>query len=295
MLRKLPPMAQLRAFAALAEAGGMSSAGDLLNVSHAPISQQVRALEAHLGLKLVERDGRNVAMTAEGRRLGRTLRDAFDAVALEIEDLTGADADRPLQITSTPSFAARWLMPRMGSFREAHPNIDLMINPTAGRVDPAPGGLDLAIRFGKGGWKGLESKLFLRTQFVIAAATRLIGDRKITQPGELLDYPWLQEIGTNEAKEWLTARGVTAARVKGMTSLPGNLLQDALRAGEGVAATARAFIETEIANGEIVVLFQDDGRGMGYHLVTRPGPQRPVLKAFIAWLRRQVKEDGATR
>ncbi|WP_172300369.1 LysR family transcriptional regulator [Pseudoruegeria sp. HB172150] len=285
--RNLPPLAQLRAFAALAETGGMSSAGELLNVSHAAISQQVRALEERLGVKLMEREGRSIVLTPDGRRLGKTLRDAFESVTREIEDMTGADADRPLQITCTPSFAARWLMPRMGSFREAHPDINLMINPTADRVDPAPGGLDLAIRFGLGDWKGLDSEVFLKTRFVIAAARSLIGDREITSPRDLLEYPWLQEIGTNEAKEWLTSRGVTEARVRRMTDLPGNLLQDALRAGEGVAATARAFIEPEIAAGDIVVLFQDDGRGMGYHLVTRPGPKRPVLKSFLRWLRRQ--------
>lgn len=289
MLRALPPLSQLRAFAALAETGSMSAAGTILNVSHSAISQQVRALEIHLGLSLVERHGRSVGLTMLGRQLGRVLRESFEAISVEIAQMTGADESRPLQITCTPSFAARWLMPRMSSFRQAHPEIDLMINPTATPVDPVPGGLDLAIRFGRGQWKGLEAELFLKTNFVIAASRKLIGNRHIDHPRDLLDYPWLQEIGTNEAKEWLADQGVTGARVKSMTDLPGNLLQDALRSGEGVAATARTFVEPEVEAGDIVVLFEDDGRGMGYHLVTRPGVQRPALKNFIRWLRQQVE------
>ncbi|WP_425051438.1 LysR family transcriptional regulator [Psychromarinibacter sp. S121] len=289
MFRELPPLSQLRAFAALAEAGGMSAAGALLNVSHAAIGQQVRALEERLGVQLFVREGRGIALTAEGQRLGGVLRDAFGTIAREIDDLTGSDADRPLQITTTPSFAARWLMPRLGSFRAQHPEIDLMLNPSADVIELTPGGVELAVRFGKGDWKGLESQMFLRTPFVITAARSLIGDRTIDSPAELLDFPWLQEIGTDEAKEWLTGQGVTEGRVRNMTSLPGNLLQDALRSGEGVAATALAFVEREVENGDIVVLFQDDGRGPGYFLVTRPGVQRPALRAFMRWLMKEAQ------
>jgi LysR family glycine cleavage system transcriptional activator len=292
MLQKLPPLAQLRAFAALAETGSMSAAGALLNVSHAAVSQQVRALEAFLGVRLHDRAGRQVVLTEEGRRLGRVLHDSFEAIAGEVEALLGDDADRPLQITTTPAFAARWLMPRMAAFHEAHPDIDLMLNPTPAAVDPAPGGIDLAIRFGSGDWKGVDSELLLQTKFVIAAARSLVGDRQITSATELLEFPWLQEVGTNEAKEWLAARGVTEGRVRRMTSLPGHLLQEALRAGDGVAATARAFIEAEVASGEIVALFEDEGRGLGYHLVTRPGAKRPALKAVMRWLRRQVQQSS---
>ncbi len=287
MFRRLPPLSQLRAFAALADQGGMSAAGALLNVSHAAVSQQVRALESHLGVTLVRRDGRGVKLTPAGEQLGAVLRDSFAAIAREVDALTGADADRPLQITCTPSFAARWLLPRLSLFRAAHPDIDLMLNPTAAVSDPQAGGIDLAIRFGYGDWPGLDSTLFLRTSFVIAAARSLVGDRMFSHPAQLLDYPWMQEMGTDEAKAWLADKGVTQARVQSMTDLPGNLLQEALRSGEGVAATARTFVEEEIARGDIRMLFEDDGRGMGYFLVTRPGPQRQVLKTFLRWMRRQ--------
>jgi len=270
----------------------MSAAGDLLNVSHAAISQQVRALEAQLGVALVTKDGRGVALTDLGARLGRALTDGFGNIAREIDDITGADADRPLQITTTPMFASSWLMPRIGGFRQAHPDIDLMLNPSAGVIALEPGGIDIAIRFGKGDWPGLVSEPLLRTDFVIAGARSLIGAREVCRPDELLQFPWLQEIGTTETNDWLKARGVTKGRVKSLTQLPGNLLLDGLRSGQGVVAATRAFIEADVARGDVVILFEGDDRGFGYFLLHRPGVLRPAAKAFATWLRRQAKQDS---
>ena len=291
--RDLPPMARLRAFAALARTGSMSAAGASLNVSHAAISQQVRALEAYLGLRLIRRDGRGVGLTADGARLGETLNHAFGSIAAEIEALTGADADRPLQITTTPMFAAHWLMPRIAGFRREYPDVDLMLNPTPDRIDLTPGGIDLAIRFGGGTWAGVRAELLFHTEFVIVAARDLVGERKVEQPEDLLDFPWLQELGTTEANDWMRSRGVTRARMRGLTQVPGSLLLEGLRSGQGVVAASRSFIEADIVRGDIVVLFEDQNPGVGYFIVTRPQPLRPAAKAFVTWLRRQVRASGA--
>jgi len=289
-LRKLPPMAQLRAFAAVVETGSMSAAGALLNVSHAAISQQVRALEAHLGVQLLRKDGRGVALTIEGARLGETLTAAYGAIAREIDAMTGADAARPLQITTTPMFAAAWLMPRLGAFRQAHPEIDIMLNPTAATVTLEPGGIDLAIRFGKGIWSGLESKLLIHTDFVIAAARSLIGDRVISEPADLLDFPWFQESGSTEINRWLASQGIAGGKVKGLMEIPGNLSLDGLRQGHGVVAVTRTFIEADVARGDVVVLFQDEEPGFGYFVVHRPGPLRAPARLFINWLHRMARD-----
>jgi len=288
-LRDLPPLAALRAFAALAETRSVSAAGALLNVSHAAVSQQIRALEAHLGLKLVTRDGRGIALTPQGAQLGDTVREAFQAIGRQIDEMTGADADRPVQVTTTPTFAASWLMPRMGDFRIKHPEIDLLLNPTADVVELAPGGIDLAIRFGAGAWPGYDARLLVRTPFVVAAAVSLIGATQIDSPADLLQFPWLQEIGTEDSAEWLARHGVTGTRVKGMTRVPGNLLLEGIRSGQGVAATTRAAIEADVAQGRVRVLFEEDTPHSGYYIVTRPGPLRPAAKTFATWLRRQIR------
>jgi len=155
-----------------------------------------------------------------------------------------------------------------------------MLNPTAARVSLDLGGIDLAIRFGTGDWPGLTSELLFHTDFVIAAARSLVGDRRVAHPQDLLEFPWLQEIGTTETNDWLAARGVRAGRVKSLTQLPGNLLLDGLRTGQGVVAATRTFIEADLARGDVVVLFEDDRRGFGYFLLHRPGrsarPPRPL-------------------
>lgn len=281
---RMPSLASLRAFAAVAEAGTLAGAGRTLNVSHAAISQQVRALEAFLGAELVVREGRGLVLTQEGRALAGHLEAAFSLMHRAVAELTDADRTRPLQVTMTPTFAVSWLMPRISDFRHRHPDIELMLNPTADVVELEPGGVDLAIRFGKGQWRGLNSEPLLLTSFVVVAARSLVGDADFSDLAKLRDYPWLQEFGANESANWWDRKGIAPSRSNNL-HMPGYMMLESLRRGDGVTAAARAFIEPEIRSGQLRVLFEDEERGNGYHIVTRPGVQRPPLKTFIAWLR----------
>src|SRR6056297_1364065 len=268
----LPPLTALRAFAALAETGGTAAAGARLNVSHAAVSQQVKQLEAHLGVALVDRTGRQLRLTAEGRDLADALSLGFGAIARAVETLTGADADRPLQISTTPSFAAHWLMPCLSAFRQAHPQIDLMIDPTPRLIALEPGGIDIALRYGAGHWPGLESELLFRSPIVAVAAPQLVEGKRIECPADLADLPWLQEFGTNEASDWLRRRGVVKERAAGLMQV-----------------TVREWVRQDIAAGRLRLLFEEDGDS-GYHIVTRPGVLRAPAKAFVTWLRRQARQ-----
>ncbi|MEQ9260346.1 MAG: LysR family transcriptional regulator [Roseovarius sp.] len=282
----LPPLSALRAFAALAETGSASGAGARLNVSHAAISQQVRALEGHMGVSLVDRSGRRMELTPEGRQLAEALEDGFGAIWHTVCALTGADAERPLQVSTTHLFAQTWLMPRLGDFQRKHPEIDIMLHPSAAISDPAPGGIDLGIRFGTGHWPGLQAELLVPTDIVITAAPSLVGDCVIAEPADLLQFPWLQELGTNESEDWLRKHGVSEGRARSLTHVPGNLMLEGARAGQGVISTAMSSVEADVRAGRLRVLFRDKG-DTGYHIVTRPGVLRPPAKAFVAWLRRQ--------
>lgn len=286
----LPPLASLRAFAAYAQGRSVNAAGDLLNVSHAAISQQMRALETHLGVALLDRSGRKLALTPEGETLARVLIDAFGDIAQTIEALTGADASRPLQISVTPTLAASWLMPRLSVFREAHPDINLMIDPSAKVQTLEPGGIDLALRYGDGSWPGLLSEPLIRSPIVVVAAPDLVGHREITSPSDLRDYHWLQELGTNEATDWFAKNGVDRDAGRGFTAMPGNLMLEAARAGQGIAIVAGVFVEPDIRAGRLRKLFEDN-KEKGYHIVTRPGVPRPPLKAFLNWLRREARKS----
>ena len=285
----LPPLTALRAFAALAEAGSVVQAGARLNVSHAAISQQIKALEAHMNLSLVVRSGRQLELTREGQQLAEALKLGFGAIARSVEELTEADANRPLHISTTPMFAAAWLMPQLGGFHATHPRASLTLSTTP-EIEPlGPGEIDLALRYGDGHWVGLEAEPLFRSPMVIVAAPTLIGDAEIASLSDLSRFPWLEDAGTSEANNWLREQAGMKDRRSGVTHLPGNLLLDGARDGQGVAVVIRRFVERDIRAGRLRILLEKDD-DKGYFIVTRPGLQRPALKTFVAWIRRSAKE-----
>lgn len=289
--RDMPPLAGLRAFSAFAEAGNVIAAGVALGVSHAAISQQLRSLEAHLGVALLDRSGRALVLTPQGVQLAAAVRHGFEAISDAVTQITGANNDRPLHISATPTFAASWLMPRLPKFRAQHPEVDLMLDPTAELVTLSPDGIDLAIRYGAGDWAGVETKLLVRSPIVVVAAPSLVGTGAMPDLAALAEMPWLEEFGRSEADNWLIRHGLHRDVRKGLTRVPGNLLLDGARDGQGVAITTRVFVERDIAAGRLCVVFDEGETEMGYHTVTRPGVMRPVLKAFVTWLRREARES----
>ncbi|GLS85729.1 transcriptional regulator [Cypionkella aquatica] len=289
--RHMPPLSALRAFSAFAQAGGVEEAGARIGVTHAAISQQIRGLEAHLGLVLVERGGRRLSLTAEGRRLAETLQGSFAAIASTIAELTGADAARVLRITTTSTFASGWLLPRLADFRARHPAIDLVIDPTSESRDIGREA-DLGIRYGNGDWPGLVAKLVLRAGVVVVAAPKLVPDGAPSSLADLAKLPWLQELGTSEATAFLQRHGLQRDQGVGMTTMPGTLLLDAARDGHGVAIAVRTFMEADLAAGRLRLLHEDHGRE-GYFMVTRSGMLRPSLQLFCDWVLKQASGRGA--
>ena len=128
---------------------------------------------------------------------------------------------------------------------------------------------------------------------VVVAAPQLIGDRVIETPDDLAELPWLLEIGANESSDWLRRRSASRTRAGGVTQVPGNLMLDGVRNGQGVAFTVLEWVRQDIADGRLVELSRDREDG-GYYIVTRPGIQRHAAKTFVKWLRRQAPRDGST-
>jgi LysR family transcriptional regulator, glycine cleavage system transcriptional activator len=283
-----PSLNSLRAFATVAETGSYSRAGADLNVSHAAVSQQVKGLEARLGVTLVVRERRGIRLTDEGTALAHHLAKGLSTIRDGVEALTGADTVRPVQVTMSPAFAMSWLMPRIMDFQHRHPEVTLMLNPTAEVIDLTAGGIDMAIRFGDGDWPGMNVTPFLLPDMVVVAARELIGRRDITDPAKLTEMPWLQELGTNEVAEWMERRGVTPKLPPRITHMPGNLIMGAVRRGDGLTYTARCFVDDQIQSGQLVVLSSENDTG-GYYIVTRPGVLRPPVRAFVNWLKKQAK------
>ena len=285
----LPPLAMLRAFEAAARHGSLSEAGRELNVTHAAISQQVKKLEAHLDRPLLRRAGRGVALTPDGAQLARGLAAGFDALRDAIAAFVEEDVARPVAVTMTPNFAMYWLMPRLARFREAHPEVELRINPTGASVDMTDRSHDLAIRYGHGAWAGLEAAPLLSTRFLICGAPALAAQVAGQGPEALLSLPWLEELDTDEVRRWQRLEGIEAPPPARVTSLPGPMLMQALRDGQGVGSVAEVFVKEDLAAGRLVALHVGAVYGDGYHLVRRPGPLRAPARALADWLRREAR------
>jgi LysR family glycine cleavage system transcriptional activator len=249
-----PSLNSLRAFAVLAETGSFTRAAAALNITHAAVSQQIKTLEARLGVTLVIREGRRVKLTDEGATRGRQLSAGLGAIREGVEAITRADAARPIQVTMSPAFAVSWLMPRIMDFQRKHPGLTLVLNPTAELVQLTPGGIDLAIRFGHGHWPGMDARPLLLPNMVVVGARELIGKLEITDLAMLLEMPWLQELGTDEVAEWMNRRGIVPNQPLTVTHMPGSLIMEAVRRGDGLTYTARCFVEREIHSGQLVEL-----------------------------------------
>lgn len=285
--REMPPLAALRAFSSFAQAGSVTEAGAALNVSHAAISQQIRQLEAHMGLSLVLRDGRQLRLTEDGARLADALALGFGAIFAAVQELSQRQSARPVHVSLTASFASSWLMPRLPAFQARHPDIDLVLDPTPKLVPLEPGGVEVALRYGTGPWPGLHSEPLLSVTLAVVAAPGVVPEHQRDDLEALARLPWLEELGTSETSRRLLQLGVEARPTGRRLQMPGNLMLDAARDGQGLAVVVREFVESDIRAGRLEVLLRDDSPA-GYHVVTRPGALRPPVRAFTAWLRAEA-------
>ncbi|MCU0906407.1 MAG: LysR family transcriptional regulator [Rhodobacteraceae bacterium] len=286
---RLPSMTALRAFEAAARHRSLSAAGRELNVTHAAVAQQVRALEADLGLPLAFRDGRGLALTEEGERLADGLGRGFATITAAVQDLRDTDRARPLRVTITPSFAAQWLMPRLGRFWAEHPDIALSLHPEQRVVDLTTEHMDLAIRFGAGKWPGTDSELLTPAFYTIVGAPSLIGDRETLTPAEMAALPWVLEESWPEQHVWLRSLGIDTAKLD-VTEVPTEeLALSAARQGYGLHVEVSALLDDDIASGRLKIVYRSRFEdGTSYWLVTRPGPKKPALKTLMRWLKSAV-------
>lgn len=280
---KLPPLNSLRAFSAVADTGSYTQAAARLNVTHAAVSQQVKALEQRLGAALVSRTGRGIQLTDAGDRLARDLNAGFATISRGVERLHEATEMSPVQITMSPAFAVEWLMPRIMEFQSTHPDITLMLNPTSKWMELRQGGIDVAIRYRDKRRPFGKVAPVLISDMIVIGTPSVIGDRDLSDPASLVELPWLQELGTNEAADWFTYHGVVPDRPLTINQMPGNLIMDAVRRGDGLSYTARAFFRNDLKQGTIVELFSEPLFGV-YYVETAPGPMRDAVRRFVTWL-----------
>jgi LysR family glycine cleavage system transcriptional activator len=284
--RSLPSLTALRAFAATAELRNFSQAARALNVTHAAVAQQVRALEDALGRPLVQREGRGVSLTADGEQLAEALGEGFGAIQRGLEALRAGEADRPVRVTLTASFAAQWLMPRLKDFWRKHPDIGLSLHPDSKVVDLHRERMDLAIRYGNGDWPGVEAEHLTSARLVIAGAPSLIGDRDPTVE-EMAQMDWILSRNWAEQDAYLRLLGLDPATLSSTDINNEELALAAARQGLGLVVESVALIESDVAEGRMRIVHESREKLPAYFIVTLPGPKRAAARAFLKWLRSQ--------
>lgn len=287
---RIPSLAALRAFDALARRRTLSAAARELNVTHAAISQHLRGLETHFGQTLAQRDGQMFRLTEQGEALALALEDGFSTIAEGVTSLMDATAQGPVRVTLTPTFAETWLMPRIGRFWQAHPDVELHLNPSAGLADLRRDGLDMGIRFGRGTWPGVSAEPFLHSSFVVVTAPHYTPHNRLEEMGDLNLLPWFYSPGSKEHGIWGEALGVDFARPNVQAMETHGMVISAVRSGLGLAIEARTLVEADIASGQLKPLYEGEAQGLGYYIITRPGAVlSPGAQAFRKWLLREAQ------
>ena len=285
---RLPSLTSLRAFEAAARLQSFSLAARELNVTHAAVAQQVRGLEEHLGCELVFRQGRGLALTAEGARLAQAVAEGFRLIGTAVEELASTAPGSPVRVTLTPTFAAQWLMPRLKSFWSAHPEVPISLHPEKRVIDLRREGIDLGIRFGNGKWPGLEAEFLTAAHYVIVGAPSLLQGRENLTTAELSAMPWVIEEDWPEALSWLRSFGLRPDAMNISYIPTEELALSAARQGYGLHVEAAALMEADVESGALRIVGRVRDDSLAYYLVSRPGPKRPELKTFIKWIKAAV-------
>ena len=222
---RLPPLKSVHYFEAAARLQSFTKAAQELNVTHSAISHQIKALEEWLGQQLFERKTRQVRLTEAGKRFVGPVKSAFEQISEGAAEIARYGKDRPLTVTALPSLSAKWLVPRLSDFQRKHPEIQVRLSATSTVEQVGARDIDIGIRFGRGGWDGLESELLAaNVVFPVCSPALLTPDRPINEPRDVLKYPLLTDIdwmrsGYDEWAEWTAAAGINDNRVQSNLSL----------------------------------------------------------------------------
>ncbi len=294
MARRLPPLNALRAFEAAGRHLSFTRAAAELHVTHAAISHQVRALEQRLGVPLFHRMTRAVKLTDAGRTLLPAMTEALDGMAEAVRRLGANDREGSLTVSLTPAFAARWLVPRLGRFQTAHPEIDVRLAPSYQLVDFARDEVDLAVRYGHGRWPGVKAERLLALDFTpVCSPAFLQGPVPLRTPADLKHHTLLHEDLGEGWRRWLVAAGVAGIDpTRGPKFGDENLMLQAAIQGQGVAVSESALVAADIAAGRLVRPFDIAiPSAAGYYVVHPPAAlERRKVKVFRDWLFAEAAE-----
>ncbi|MBR0682669.1 transcriptional regulator GcvA [Roseomonas eburnea] len=295
-MENLPPLNALRVFEAAARLGAFSRAAEELSVTQGAVSRQIRLLEDRLGLELFRRVGRRVHLTQEGRDYHATVRVALEAIAAKTAQLSRRSRRRRLVVSTVPSFAAKWLAPRLASWRAAAPDIDLRVIGAYEPADFARDGVDAAIRYGRGPWPGLHVERLAEEDLFPVCARDFAREHGLRGPADLLRVTLLDREMTEGWAEWFAAQGVTGADPAGLVRLrDASAAIEAALGGQGVALANTSLVIGDLAAGRLIRPVAGSlGSAFAYHFVCPEAAlARPPVAAFRRWVVQAMAERPA--
>jgi LysR family transcriptional regulator, glycine cleavage system transcriptional activator len=292
--KALPSLGALRAFDATARTGSFAAAARALNVTHAAIAQQVRALETQTGTRLAIRSGRSITLTPAGQALAGAINEGFDRIAEGVETLIAKQTHRGLRVTATPFLVDKVIMLNLAGFWADHPGVEISLHPSRQYVDIIREGFDLAIRAVPGQrdlvWPDLDSSHIARVGMIAIASADLAGKTPHAE-----DLPWIWHDEMTAKLILMQNAGLDPTRLKRARIGSPNLQLEAVRQGIGVTIFNEQFARPFIEAGEIVEIPLPVKQSADYFAVTPKGPQHPLVAPFVDWLRGLLDSIPASR
>ncbi|SEO15793.1 transcriptional regulator GcvA [Pseudomonas sp. ok266] len=288
MTVRLPSLKGLRAFETVARHMSFTKAAEELNVTQTAVSHQIRRLETELGGPLFLRLNEGLVLSEDGHAYLPGVRAAFHELRYSTEQLLASRDKSVLTISTLVSFASKWLLPRLPSFQQAFPAIDVRISAVTELVDFRKGTIDAAIRYGRGDWKGLRGD-FLMSDDVFPVCSPALA-KTLRTPADLANHALLQVSGATAGdwSAWLRAAGQRPQLAEG-PRLTFDLALMAVQAavdGQGVCIGRSTYVEDDLRAGRLVAPFdlrlQDE---LGFYLVApHETAQSKKIVAFRTWL-----------
>lgn len=291
-----PPISALRAFEATARLLSFTRAAEELHVTQSAASHGVRELESRVGARLFDRDGRRLTLSDAGRLYLPFVTSALERLRAGDTALrTPQRQARVLTVSVSPSFATKWLVPRLGEFSIEHPDIDLRISAVAQHVDLSEGAIDLAVRHGNGNWPGLHAtRLCAETLFPVCNPT-LVKEKPLCTPADLLQHTLIHHRDGDGWRNWLKGFGVVcpAGTTHGPVFSEMSLAIDAAIAGQGVALARTALVARDLVAQRLTrAIPHESPADFAYWIVC---PERTAnstkIVRFREWLLRQALLD----
>ncbi|CAN2981664.1 MULTISPECIES: LysR family transcriptional regulator [Pseudomonas] len=289
MLRSHLPLNALRAFEASARHLSFTRAAIELCVTQAAVSHQVKSLEAQLNVTLFKRLPRGLMLTTEGESLLPVLRDAFDRIALTLDQFEGGHYREVLTVGAVGTFAVGWLLPRLADFHSRYPLIDLRLSTHNNRVDVAAEGLDYAIRFGAGAWHGTDACPLLEAPLTVLCVPQIA--EQLRSPADVLKHTLLRSYRADEWNLWFQAAGLPSdTRVPRSVVFDSSLaMMEAALQGAGVALAPALMFSRQLESDVIRQPFEV-GITTGSYWLTRlqSRAETSAMVAFKGWLQASV-------